>query len=150
MENESIRYRIAGIEIVYKTMTQFPSTGVGAQFFFDIRIEFKVSAEHKLVLPFVAIKISAGDEPMEVGSIGVSCLFEIENFEKHIVLNEKGLYHVPPQLQAALTPIAISTTRGVMFAEFRGTYLNNAIMPVVQMASLKKEKSTEEAKQENK
>lgn len=140
MDSSTIKYRIAGIELVYKSMEQMLPNGVGLQFLFDLRVEVKILAEHKIVILFVTVKIRGGDDSSELANIGVSCLFEIDDFEKHISLNEQGLYIVPPMLETVLRPIAISTARGVMYSELRGTYLNNAIMPIVEMTSLKTEK----------
>ena len=135
MDNPIINYRIAGIELVHKQMVQMPLTANGAstKFLFDITVEVKVNAEHKLVIPFVKVKIRGGSEEAELASIGVSCLFEVEGFDKHIVINEQGLYTVPPSLENAIRPIAISTARGVMFSEFSGSYLHNAVLPIVSI-----------------
>jgi hypothetical protein len=146
MADEVINYRLGGIELVFKSMNPIPITGVGTQFLFDLRVEIKVHAEHKLVIPFVTIKVSGGEEKIELANIGVSCLFEVEDFEKLIIQNEQGLYTVPPLLEAAVRPIAISTARGVMYSEFRGTYLNNAILPVIYMNSLSPQQQTEAKK----
>lgn len=139
MDSPVINYRIVGIELVYKNMEPMPPSGVGKQFFFDLRVEVKVNAENKLVLPFVTIKIRGGEDEIELAKIGVSCLFEIEDFEKHILLDENGLYTIPSVLETAIRPVSISTVRGVMYSEFKGTYLNNAILPVVNMGALKKD-----------
>lgn len=140
MDNPVINYRIVGIELVYKSMEPMPPHAIGNQFLFDLRVEIKVSAENKLVLPFVTIKIRGKEDNFEFAKIGVSCFFEVEDFDKYIVLDEKGLYKIPSVLEAAIRPISISTVRGVMFSEFKGTYLNNAILPIISMPNLKIEK----------
>jgi len=139
MDNPVINYQLVGIELVYMSIESMPIKGVGTKFTFDLRVEIKVNAQNKLVLPFVTIKIREAKDNVELAKIGVSCLFLIQDFEKYIVLNEKGLYHVPPVLETAIRPIAISTARGVMYSEFKGTYLNHAVLPVVNMTTLKKE-----------
>ena len=144
MSNDIINFRFVGIELVFKSVEEMPLNGVGPQFFFDLRVDIKVHAELKLVIPFVTIKIRGGEEPVELAKIGVSCLFEIEDFENVLLMNEHGLYVVPPALEATIKPVAVSTARGVMYSEFRGTYLNNAVLPVIYMQSLIEEKALEE------
>lgn len=121
-----------------------PATGLGLQFLFDVRVEMKVHAELKLVIPFVTIKIRGGEDPVELAKIGISCLFEIVDFENKILQNEEGLFTIPAHLEALVKPVAISTARGVMYSEFRGTYLNNAVLPVIFMKSLIEENPQEE------
>jgi hypothetical protein len=141
MDSQIINYRIIGIDIVDKSMSAVPKDlkGGDVQFFFDIRVEVKVSVENKLVVPFVHIKVREGESNLALATIGVSCHFEIQDFEAHIKLNEAGLYAIPPILETSLKQIAISTARGVLYSELKGTYLNNAVLPIISVASLKKE-----------
>lgn len=131
MDNSLIKYRIAGIELVYKTLNPLPTATPINQLVFDLRVEMRINADLKLVIPYVTVSIKTEQEKVELASMGVSCLFEIEDFEKHIIKNAEGLFIIPESFEFLIRPIAISTTRGVMFAEFRGTYLNNAILPIV-------------------
>jgi ABC-type Fe3+-citrate transport system substrate-binding protein len=104
---------------------------VTGKFQFGIQVEMKIHEELKSVIPVVTINIRKEEENEELASIAVSSIFEIVDFEQHIVKNDKGLYTIPQELELALRPIAISTTRGVMFSEFRGTHLHNAILPII-------------------
>lgn len=137
MENDVIKFRFAGIEIVSKSINPAPLKGVGLEFLFDLQFEIRVVAEHKLVIPVVTIKVRGGEIPEELANIVVSSFFEVEDFENVIKINDHGLHVIPPSLDATIRPVAISTTRGVMYSEFRGTYLNNAILPVIYMTQLK-------------
>jgi hypothetical protein len=135
MDNPIIHYRIAGIELVEKIMHRSPVDAPIAQFLYDVRVETKVSAPNHLVLGYVHITIRAAEHVANLASIGVSCLFDIEDFDKHIVLQKSGLYLVPPVLEHSIRPLSISTARGVMYSEFRGTHLNNAVLPVIDISS---------------
>lgn len=143
MANEEvIHYRIVNVDVISKSMAQRPAGDNIEKYFFDLQFQIKVLAENKIVIPIVSIKIRGEEnEKKELASIEIACLFEVIDFEKFILMNDKGVYIIPPILESAITPIAISTSRGVMYSEFRGTHLNNAILPVIMMNSLKKNES---------
>ena len=148
MNNEElIQYRIAGVDIISKEMAQIPPNSITLQFHFDLNFEIKVLAEKKLVIPIISIKIRGGEKETTVlGGIKMACLFEIIDFEKKILINDKGEYAIPPNLEVAIMPITISTSRGVMYSEFKGTYLQNAILPVIMMDSFKRNDQIESEK----
>lgn len=133
MDNPIINYRFAGIEIVHKHMEPMPPEGTINGFIFDVKVEVKVNAPNKIVLPVVTVTIKESSNKIELANFGVSCFFQIEDFEKYIVLDSKGLYTIPYYLDDAIRPIAVSTTRGIMFSELRGTYLNGAVLPIVNL-----------------
>lgn len=135
MANSAINYRLVAIELVHKNMNAVRQLEPGQPMRFDIQVEMRINAENRLVIPFVTVNIRLGEGDEQLASIGVSCLFEVDDFDRHIIKNAEGLYTVPEILEMTFRPIAISTTRGVMFSEFRGTFLNNAILPVVPLTS---------------
>ncbi len=58
--------------------------------------------------------------------------FEVPDFKEYNVVQlENGLFHVPVALDEMLRQVSISTTRGIIYSEIRGTYLHGAIMPIV-------------------
>lgn len=52
-----------------------------------------------------------------------SCTFNIKNIAE--------INKLPKKAFDTLNDIAISTVRGLMFSSFRGTFLHNAILPIV-------------------
>ena len=48
------------------------------------------------------------------------------------------LVDLPQEFITLLNSIALSTTRGVMFSQFRGTVLHNAILPIIAPAKFEK------------
>lgn len=147
MENESIRYSLQGIEIIAKFMEQMPPTGIIQRFKFDIKVETKVQADTNLVIPFVTITIRNEETLQVLALFTIACLFRIEEFEKKILLDPVNkLYNIPPRLESVISPISISTTRGIVFSELKGTYLHKAIVPVVFMKTLPEPKPTERKK----
>jgi hypothetical protein len=60
----------------------------------------------------------------------------IENFEDTLKKDEDDKYIIPGDLEGMLKQISISTIRGFMFSEFRGTHLHKAILPILLSESL--------------
>lgn len=140
MENTlPIIFRFASIQIISKTVVELSREAIAPSFNFDIRVETRVKAPQSLVVVFVYVNIKDVDKKDPIASFVVACLFEITDFDKIILLNEENVHIIPPQLSSIFTPVSISTTRGVIFSELRGTHLHNAIMPVVFMNQLKEE-----------
>ena len=102
-----------------------------SSFNFNISIESKGDANNKVVFVIVNVEIRNDDQSLILGSVTVSCIFEIANFTDVIQLNAEGQAIIPGGLIHVLNSISISTTRGVLFSTFKGTFLHNAILPIV-------------------
>jgi hypothetical protein len=98
---------------------------------FNISIESRGDATNKLVFVIVSVEIKDAEQILLLGSLAVSSIFEIANFKEVIQLNSEGLVIIPESLRNTLNSIAISTTRGVLFSEFRGTFLHGAVLPII-------------------
>ena len=62
-----------------------------------------------------------------------------DNFDDYFTKNEKeNKYEVPEELEIVLKSAGISTSRGIIFSELEGTYLQGIILPLVDIASLVK------------
>jgi hypothetical protein len=135
-----IDFRFATIQIASKRMEQNTNpVNNDVVFNFNIKVETRVQAANRLVMPFVTVVITEQDKPIELASFTIVCIFHVENFEETVKLNEQNLYIVPPDFDTMIRQISISTTRGVIYSELRGTYLHNAIVPVFFMDALKQE-----------
>lgn len=99
-------------------------------FNFNIRIESQVNSTNKLVFVITHIEIKNGDQSIALGALSVSCIFKIINFEEVVTVEPDGKINLPKPLIEILNSISISTTRGVMFSTFKGTFLHGAILPI--------------------
>ena len=100
-------------------------------FNFEIKVELNINKEKDLIIIFTKIDITSKDKKTVYGSIVTACSFRIEKVNQHLVENKAGQESLPKEVADILTSIAISTTRGVMFSEFKGSFLHNAILPIV-------------------
>ncbi len=106
-------------------------------------VDFKIGLEHKadisehLVFVIVSVEIMGKSGHYELGALAVSCIYKIENFHQHIKLQVDGKLDISSSIAALINDISISTVRGVMFSTFKGTFLHNAFLPIVDTRTLK-------------
>jgi hypothetical protein len=100
-------------------------------FNFNIGIESRIDVENKLVFVIVYVEVKNDDQSIILGNLSVSCIFEIVNFVNVIKVETDGKVDIPQRLIETLNSISISTTRGVMFSIFRGTFLHGAVLPII-------------------
>lgn len=138
-KNKKIELRFVGIQVFSKQLTEKPSSlSRTPVFHFEIQVKSKVQAEKKLIISMVDINISEKDKSLILGKASTGCIFKIEDFQNVIKKNdEDDLYFIPEELQNLIRPVAISTARGIIYSEFKGTYLNNAILPIIGMETVK-------------
>ena len=139
MNEEKIEFRFVGIQTMSKSLFPLPELKIVEGFNFDIKAGVRVQAIQSLVIMDVEVKIMDPENLYMYGYFNVWCLFSIISFEKVIRLNKDGLYDVPNALEQTIKPVSISTVRGVIHSNLSGTYLQNAIMPVVYMDDFKQE-----------
>ncbi len=136
-KTQSITFQIKNIEIAESELN-LPNINKPkpVSFQFNINIEHRFIIEKQLVIVYVDIQIS--DDEYKLGSIKTACVFEIQDFEEYLNA-DKTAAKLPEDNIVLLNSIAISTSRGVMYAHFRGTHLHNAILPIINPKDLKKE-----------
>lgn len=139
MNSENIEFRFSSINIVSKSLKRPPQKFSGGSYNFDIKVENVVQKENNAVIVYVSSNIRYAEEKQELASFIIACWFEVVNFSEKIIANENGVFIIPPGFNSTIQPVSISTARGVIFSELRGTYLHNAIMPIIYMNELKSE-----------
>ena len=134
-------FQIRGIELLEFNMHQ-PKQPLPVQttFHYNISLEQKTVSESKLVIIVASVQILHEDKETRLASIKASCIFELENFADFI-LEDQGDMNLPEVLSTSLNSITLSTVRGLMFSALKGTFLHNAILPVIDPNSLIKKES---------
>lgn len=135
-EVSEIAMRLVNIEILAKIVRGRPANFEDNFFTFNIKAETKISQEKKYVLVFLSVSIIPGDGEEPIANYKVVTIFEFPEFDEMIKLNEQNEYAIPTEVDQFCKSIAISTTRGIIYSELKGTYLHNAIMPLVNIDSL--------------
>lgn len=104
-------------------------------FNFNISLESKADATNKFLFVIVSVEIRSEDQNHILGSLAVSCIYSIVNFDEVVKIEADGKLDIPQPLVEILNSISISTARGVMFSTFKGTFLHNAFLPIVDPRS---------------
>lgn len=105
-------------------------------FTFSIDIENKIDAGNKLLFSIVCVEIKNEDQKLILGSIKLSCIYRVDQFDELIRIDEEKRLNIPKELTEIVNSIAISTTRGVMFSTYKGTFLHNAFLPLIDPQAL--------------
>ncbi len=135
-KNFSAEIKFTGIELLKSTINIPSSQDIPLNNFnFNINIESKGDAEKKLLFVIVNVEVKSFDQKEILGSIITSCIYEITKFTEFVKIDSNGAMIINPQLVEILNSISISTTRGVMFTTFKGTYLHQAILPIIDPKS---------------
>lgn len=141
--NTTVHFQIKAVELLGLELNRIKvdnSIQEEFKYTFDINIEQRCVTEKNAVLIITSIGIYSDKEKNKfLGSIITNCVFEVVGLEKFIDKKNKKTLFSDSQT-AKFNSLAISTTRGIMVSEFKGTYLNNAILPIVDMSSLKPQK----------
>ena len=139
IQDKVVNYQmqLKNIEIL-KCSIEMPSNhqDIEGLFNFNINIESKADANKNLIFVLVHITVVNDNKSITLANLTVSCIYEIINFNDIVLFDEKGKMNIPQNLIETLNIISISTTRGVMFSSFKGTFLHNAILPIIDPKQL--------------
>lgn len=132
---KSVSFQLKGIELL-DLYFNHPKNEIPAQmgFNFEIKVEHKILADNNIIAVVITIDINNNPKEGKLGSLMASCIFEIQGL-KEFIDPKKSLPDLPQDFLAAINSISLSTVRGIMFSQFRGTFLHNAILPVLDPKS---------------
>ena len=131
-------FKLVGIDLlnVILNLPAHPEKSIAA-FYFTINTEQKINSESRIIAVVVTVDIFEKGKPELLGHISVGNLFQIGNFEDLVTIDNENHAIVEQRFSEVLNSIAISTTRGVIFSSFRGTYLHNAFLPIIDPKHMK-------------
>ncbi|MEI6436949.1 MAG: hypothetical protein WCP32_19155 [Bacteroidota bacterium] len=127
----AMKFQIRAIELL-ETCINSPKLPLGEEtvFQFDINLEHRIVAEKGIVIVICSVSVLNEDREQLFGKLKSSCLYDVENLSEFINPDTKSV-ELPEPFGVTLNSVSLSTTRGLMFSFFRGTFLHNAIMPIL-------------------
>jgi len=141
MENNDIKigFQLKNIELI-EVRINAPENleNKVSTFQYTINLEHRVIAEKKAFVLMVTIKIHGENLEKELGFLKVAFSFFIDNFEDFVPTGMDEI-KLPDEILTTFNSIAISTARGILFSQFRGTHLHNAVLPVIDPKSFRRE-----------
>jgi hypothetical protein len=149
MAEKVFNIKFAGAEIISFMIAQ-PNQKLtdSMQYNFNFLVEIKIDEKTKGVAAITDININEIGNDRVLSHIKSICVFEFPDFDNTFTKAESGKYDTPIELEIFIKSMGLSTTRGMMVAELRGTYLHQAVLPLIDMAKLVK--AQHEGKSENK
>jgi len=111
-------------------------------FAFDMTIEYRLAPPDKVLLAALSIALIDSRNPgnIPVATLGITFAYIIDNFNDIFPSTNKQS-EVPQELTEIVNSISISTCRGILFSQFRGTFLNGVVLPILDPKLLNKKSS---------
>ncbi|WP_422358580.1 hypothetical protein [Reichenbachiella sp.] len=136
-KKDKFKFQLKKVELLESTLVT-PTKNLEKEviFNFDLKLEHKFSTESKIGIIVCTVDTFLESKEDNLGNIKASCIFDLPELEQYFdPETKKG--NLPDQLALLLNSVTISTTRGIMFSEYRGTFLHNAILPIVDPSQFK-------------
>ena len=140
MSEEKVIFRFIDIRIMTKNLNPIGNENP-TDFNYTIQAGIRIHSEKEAIIIEVIASITNVTKTYIFAEFNVWCVFHINDFNNKIIKNAEGFFVIPAELELTLKPVSISTTRGIIYKELAGTYLQQAIMPVVFMNDFRVEES---------
>jgi len=133
-KNKEISFQLKGMELLDVKLSR-PEKPLPTKttFHFNINVEHRINSENKLIVVICSIDVMHEDKITLLGSIKASCIFEVMNMGDFVV-SENNI-QFPEAILTTFNSVTISTIRGMMFTQFKGTFLHNAFLPIINPQS---------------
>lgn len=124
-------FQLKNIELI-ETCIRAPQKQLAKDsvFQFDINLEHRISIDGDNVFVICSVSVLNETKEQVFGKLKAGCIFEVKDLSQFWDAKTKK-HTLPGPLIITLNSISIATIRGVMFSFFRGTYLHNAVLPVI-------------------
>jgi hypothetical protein len=129
MEQRTFNIKIHGIDLIEKALYKV-SVSDKEVFNYETKCQIVMDVSKELVVCFVHIVIKKFETSEDAAKMFCGFGYNIDSFAS-FDKDETGNYIIPQELDNMLKMISISTMRGLLFSEFRGTQLHSAILPII-------------------
>jgi len=132
-----VRFGIKSIKIIEERIS-CPANQVSQikSINFNIKVDHQIEEKDRSIAVIVEIIVKSNELNTIIASLTVACIYKIENF-KSLIDKNTGKPIFPSEFKTVLNSISISTARGVMYSQFRGTFMNFNILPVIDPKNVK-------------
>jgi hypothetical protein len=139
MTKKNFNFQLQNIDVVDVILKhpekQLPKE---CQYNFDINIQHNINDKDKLIVVAPTISIRINNEKITYGRFKANIFFQVQNLDD-FKNQDTFKFDIPETFITTLNSISISTSRGLLFSAFKGTFLHNAILPIVNPGDFKKE-----------
>jgi len=137
-KQENIEFQLVNIEIL-ESEIKAPNEPLPTNviFSFDIELEQRFNVEQELIFVICDITTFPQNQiDQKLGKFRSSCIFKVNDLSKYITEDKKT--NLPEEIIITINSVSISTTRGLMYSLFKGTFLHGAILPLLDTSQYKK------------
>lgn len=134
MKKIVLNFKIDNIEINKILINPEPSLFDADKYEYRLDVEHLFNVQENIVMINVAAMVFSKRKEL-LAEVSINIFYLVENIKNFENKKEKKM-EFPEDFSVALNSVSISTLRGIMFSQFRGTYLHNAILPIVNPKSL--------------
>jgi hypothetical protein len=128
---ENIEFQLVNIEIL-ESHIAFPVQPIPENpiFNFDVSLVQRVNPDKELIVVVCDIStILKNNIDYKLGKYSASYSFRVKELKKFMTEDKK--FNLSDSFILTINSVAISTTRGLMFSSFKGTFLHEAILPLI-------------------
>ena len=141
MENK-VAFSIKGIEIVNSVIKAPIEIGEISNFNFELKFRTMANPKEGILSVFSDAVIKDLGINSQVGQYSALFHYAVSDLDKVLINTEGNQFEIPQPLVTILLGISVSTLRGLMFEAFKGTFLHDAILPVIDIMALQPELMT--------
>ncbi len=126
-----MEYRIVALDVLEANLIA-PTQNLPKEiiFQFDVNLEHRWNTDDEILIVVTNISIYTNEKENVLAKFKTNTVYKIEGLSNHVDAANKKL-NLPTDFILDLNETAISTTRGSLFAFLKGTYLHNAILPII-------------------
>jgi hypothetical protein len=137
----NVNFQLKGIELMDVNLNH-PQIQLNPErlYNFNIQVEQRINIAEKMVVVISSVDMIHEEDKVCHASIKVSCIYAVDNM-MDFVSKKNQQVEFPEQFVTTLNSISLSTTRGVMFSQFRGTFMHNILLPIVNPTALNVKKA---------
>ncbi|WP_417610091.1 hypothetical protein [Owenweeksia hongkongensis] len=134
----TVNFQLTNVELLSVEL-HAPEQGLQPDtiFEFDIKSGYQFYSDKTEIVAHTEILIKAKGHDKVLGKAVTAVMFQIQNWDEIVSISNDKV-DIPQQLMTVLHSIAYSTTRGMMYMQFRGTFLQNAHLPIIDPSNLSK------------
>ena len=141
MTQQIINFQLKGIEIadisIRHPEKQLP---IECKYNFEINIQQRIIGKENTIIVTPAITVKLDEDNFICSTIKVNFIYHLENLEE-FRKNDSEEFEIPEFFNTTINSISLSTIRGIMYSHFKGTFLHNTILPIVNPGDFKREKN---------
>jgi len=152
-EIKNIEFTIKGIlvtkfsldlkEELVKRQAQEPNFN---EYTFEVNVLNQGYIKENILNSMISMKVFLDKEKKtELGNISISNIFEINNLNEFVNEKENSL-NLPDSFEASIIGISLSHTRAIFVTKCAGTFLQNAVMPILNPTEFLKNQQGEMGK----